>query len=86
MQIHTLPPTDTNAQVDVTFPIIIVCIPRYKAIPTIAQFGSRISASAGKSGNVEFVIVREKLGGNGPIMCNAMMSYDIEVDIVPMMV
>lgn len=44
----------------------------FDAIPTIADFGARISAKAGQSSNYELVTNVEKLGGNGPIMANAM--------------
>ena len=44
----------------------------YDRIPTIAQFGARISAAAGKSSNFELVVKQRKLGGNGPIMANAL--------------
>ncbi|QYY34895.1 PfkB family carbohydrate kinase [Ruficoccus sp. ZRK36] len=46
----------------------------YQAIETIAEFGSRISAAAGKSANIEMYQEMEKLGGNGPIMANAVLS------------
>lgn len=42
----------------------------YRKIPTIAEFGERISAAAGLSCNVEMVPQQVKLGGNGPIMAN----------------
>ena len=42
----------------------------YTKIPTIAEFGERISAAAGLSCNVEMVPQQVKLGGNGPIMAN----------------
>lgn len=45
---------------------------RFDPVPTIAQFGARIAAAAGHSANVELVTTRCKLGGNGPIMANAM--------------
>jgi len=44
----------------------------FDPIPTIADFGGRISAKAGQSSNYEMVVTLEKLGGNGPIMANAM--------------
>ena len=44
----------------------------YTAIPTIADFGARVSAKAGQSSNYELVTKLEKLGGNGPIMANAL--------------
>jgi len=42
----------------------------YTPIPTIAEFGRRISAAAGLSCNIEMVPEQIKLGGNGPIMAN----------------
>jgi len=46
----------------------------FSRIETIADFGSRVSAAAGKSANIEMYPKMEKLGGNGPIMANAMVS------------
>ncbi|MEM6551888.1 MAG: PfkB family carbohydrate kinase [Planctomycetota bacterium] len=47
---------------------------RFDRVPTISDFGSRISAAAGQSSNVELVTTVRKLGGNGPIMANALAS------------
>src|ERR1019366_10680887 len=47
--------------------------------PTIAQLGARFTAAAGKSTNVELVNQITKLGGNGPIMANALASFGIKV-------
>ncbi len=55
---------------------------RYDPIPTIADFGRRISAKAGQSSNYEMVVELEKLGGNGPIMANAMASGGADVSYV----
>lgn len=44
----------------------------YVPIQTIAQLGAKISAAAGQSSNYELVVQRVKLGGNGPIMANAL--------------
>jgi len=55
---------------------------QYAAIPTIADFGGRISAAAGKSANFELVIKQSKIGGNGPIMANALCSYDYQVTAI----
>ena len=52
---------------------------QFKAIPTIAEFGARISSAAGKSANIELAPVVEKLGGNGPIMANAQYAHGIQV-------
>ena len=51
----------------------------YVRIPSIAKLGERISAAAGKSTNIELVNQRTKLGGNGPIMANALSSFGIKV-------
>lgn len=50
----------------------------FTPIPTISDFAQRIAAAAGKSGNIEFYPKREKLGGNGPIMANAMQVLGVK--------
>lgn len=52
---------------------------RFERIPTIADFGGRISSAAGKSANIEFAPIVEKLGGNGPIMANAQLAHGLQV-------
>jgi hypothetical protein len=47
----------------------------YDDVRTIADFGARISAAAGQSANIELVVTQTKIGGNGPIMANAMLGY-----------
>jgi len=54
----------------------------FDPIPTIADFGARISAKAGQSSNYEMVVTLEKLGGNGPIMANAMAAGGVAVSYV----
>ena len=44
----------------------------FDPIATIDEFGRRIQAKAGQSSNYELVTQIEKLGGNGPIMANAL--------------
>lgn len=46
----------------------------FTRIDTIAEFGKRVSAAAGKSANIEMYPRMEKLGGNGPIMANALVA------------
>ena len=46
----------------------------FDPISTIAELGARISAAAGKSANLELFPRFDKLGGNGPIMANAMLA------------
>jgi len=43
-------------------------------INTITEFGQRILEAAGKSTNIEFYPRMDKLGGNGPIMANALLA------------
>jgi sugar/nucleoside kinase (ribokinase family) len=52
---------------------------KYLPLPTIAQFGERLAAAAGQSTNVELVSQRTKLGGNGPIMANALAGFGLKV-------
>jgi len=44
----------------------------FQAINTIEEFGKRVTAASGKSTNIEMFVKMEKLGGNGPIMANAL--------------
>ncbi len=52
---------------------------RYDRVPTIRAYGERLTAAAGHSTNVELVNVMTKLGGNGPIMANALASFGLRV-------
>lgn len=52
---------------------------RYHRLAGMAQWGNRISAAAGQSTNIEMVSQMTKLGGNGPIMGNAMASFGFRV-------
>lgn len=45
----------------------------YDAYPTIKDFGDRILESQNKSANIELVPKQVKLGGNAPILCNALL-------------
>lgn len=47
----------------------------YTRIETIADFAQRVAGAAGLSTNIEIVPRQVKLGGNGPIMANALVSY-----------
>jgi hypothetical protein len=51
-------------------------------LATIAEFGKRISAAAGESANFELVTLQQKLGGNGPIMANAMACIGLPVTYI----
>ena len=52
---------------------------KYLRLPTIAQLAERLGAAAGRSTNVELVSQLTKLGGNGPIMANALASFGLKV-------
>jgi sugar/nucleoside kinase (ribokinase family) len=52
---------------------------RFDRIPTISRFAERIAGAAGKSTNLELVTTRVKLGGNGPIMANALAQFGLDV-------
>jgi sugar/nucleoside kinase (ribokinase family) len=51
----------------------------YTRLPTIARLAERFAAAAGKSTNLELVTQMTKLGGNGPIMANALASFGLQV-------
>lgn len=52
---------------------------KFSPISTMAGFGQRVADAAGKSTNIELFQRMEKLGGNGPIMANAMLTSEIRV-------
>ncbi len=54
----------------------------YTRMTSISQFGDRISKAAGLSTNIEFVPKTMKLGGNGPIMGNALVKAGTSVSYV----
>jgi sugar/nucleoside kinase (ribokinase family) len=51
----------------------------FQRLPTIAKLSTRLAAAAGKSANIELVNQLTKLGGNGPIMANALASFGLKV-------
>ena len=51
----------------------------YVRLPAIAQLAERLRAAAGRSTNLELVGQLTKLGGNGPIMANALASFGLKV-------
>ncbi|MBL4702837.1 carbohydrate kinase family protein [bacterium AH-315-I18] len=54
----------------------------YQPVSTISEYGQRIVAAAGKSANIELVTKLRKLGGNGPIMANAMASFGLPITYI----
>jgi fructose-1-phosphate kinase PfkB-like protein len=51
----------------------------FTRMATIEQLANRLAAAAGKSTNIEVIPHVVKLGGNGPIMANALASFGIQV-------
>jgi len=54
----------------------------YEPVKTIAHMGQKIAKAAGESSNYELVVKQQKLGGNGPIMANALASFGLSVTYV----
>src|SRR5215207_2016558 len=55
---------------------------KYDPVRTIAHLGSKISNAAGESSNYELVVKQMKLGGNGPIMANALANLGLSITYV----
>jgi hypothetical protein len=54
----------------------------FQRMPTIGKLAERLAGAAGKSTNIEMVNHLVKLGGNGPIMANALASFGLQVTYV----
>src|SRR5688500_512046 len=54
----------------------------FTPITTLSEFGQRIVAAAGKSTNIELYPRMDKLGGNGPIMANALLAGGVRVTYI----
>ena len=55
---------------------------KFARMTGMGEFGGRISQAAGHSGNFEFVTQMVKLGGNGPIMANALGAYGLPLTYI----
>lgn len=55
---------------------------KYTRLEQMRDFATKINAAAGLSANFEFVTQMVKLGGNGPIMANAMGAYGTPVTYI----
>jgi hypothetical protein len=55
---------------------------KYVRLSEMRRFARRVEAAVGLSGNFEFVTQLVKLGGNGPIMANALASYGTHVTYI----
>lgn len=54
----------------------------YHAVKTIAQFGEKVLRAAGQSSNYELDVKQTKLGGNGPIMANALAAMGMPITYI----
>ena len=54
----------------------------YQPIKTIDALGKKITQAAGQSSNYELVVKQRKLGGNGPIMANALACAGMDVTYI----
>jgi hypothetical protein len=54
----------------------------FTPIATITEFGQRIVGAAGQSTNLELYPLMDKLGGNGPIMANALLAAGTRVTYI----
>lgn len=54
----------------------------YIRLDSMAEYGKRIAKSAGFSTNIEMVTVRQKLGGNGPIFADSLISYGAQLTYI----
>ena len=55
---------------------------KYTRVERMAEFAEKIADAAGLSANMEMVVQMRKLGGNGPIMANALGAYGNEVTYI----
>lgn len=54
----------------------------FTRIDTMLQFAKRIEKAAGLSTNIELFPVTEKIGGNGPIMANALSQHETMITYI----
>ncbi len=54
----------------------------YSRIDTIDAFAKRIEKASGLSTNIELQPINKKIGGNGPIMCNALSKHNSSITYI----
>ena len=54
----------------------------FTRIETIADLAKRIEKASGLSTNIELYPLQQKIGGNGPIMCNALAKHDVAITYI----
>ncbi|UPA28496.1 MAG: carbohydrate kinase family protein [Verrucomicrobiota bacterium] len=54
----------------------------FQKVRSISAFAQRITRAAGKSTNIELYPIETRIGGNGPILANALATYGLHVDLI----
>ncbi|HZJ15465.1 MAG TPA: hypothetical protein VFD27_10460 [Chthoniobacteraceae bacterium] len=57
-------------------------VTKYTRLTAMKDFAAQIAAAAGQSANIELVTQMVKLGGNGPILANALGKYGAKVTYI----
>jgi sugar/nucleoside kinase (ribokinase family) len=57
----------------------------YSVLATLSHLAGRVAESAGKSTNLELVVQKVKIGGNGPIMANALATLGVPMTYIGML-
>ncbi len=57
-------------------------IDRFERVKTLDDYGKKISNAAGLSLNVEMVPIQTKIGGNGPILAEALAAHGMKITYV----
>jgi sugar/nucleoside kinase (ribokinase family) len=85
---ETLPKTKALVGLDGFVDEIIAVVDKrqsptaYTTIRTIDAFGGKVIGAAGQSSNYELLVKQTKLGGNGPIMANALAAFGFSVTYI----
>jgi len=54
----------------------------FTRVKTISDFAKKVERASGLSSNIEFVPVHSKIGGNGPIMSNALIQHHLNITYI----
>lgn len=54
----------------------------YERVRTMARFAQRVADAAGRSTNLELVVIEERFGGNGPLMAGGLASLGMPTTFV----
>ena len=59
-----------------------ISLTEFKRLEYIKDYAERIGKAAGLSTNIEWVVDQQKIGGNGPIMTNALLNHNVQATYV----